>query len=580
LGVPVRSLDGEIIGVLQGSLSLAGLSQYLQTVPIGSQGYLELLAGDGTTIAHPDRSRLLQKAGIPDGAASLAATGQSASLEVRNADGDAIFAAAAPVADLGWIVHVQVPVGEALAPLWQRLLRATAVALVTLIIATTLGALVARRLTAPIGLLRAAARRIERGEQEPLLLHGPLAVPIQSGDELEELARDLESMARRLGESEARYRAVSELTSDFAYAYTVRSDGTLAPEWTTEAFARITGFTIEEVAARGGWRAFIHPDDRVIGDRRRETIFAGHPAVNEFRIITKAGESRVLRIHARPVWDETEGRIVRIYGAGQDVTERRQAEEELIQARAETSAAQRAESLKTDLISMVSHELRTPLTALQGFSELLLARQPAEAERQLWTRTINEESQRLAEIVDDLLQVSRIEAGAIEPHLEPIPVGVVIREVMTTFAAQPGQHHFEVNDSGEDVIALADHVRLHQILKNLISNAVKYSPEGGPIRISLAQQDQRAVVAVSDEGLGVPPDDLPKLFTRFHRVNASDRTPVRGTGLGLYITRQLVELQGGTIEVESRLGEGSTFTFTLPLADRKTIHHGGTESQR
>src|SRR5207247_1672963 len=115
------------------------------------------------------------------------------------------------------------------------------------------------------------------------------------------------------------------------------------------------------------------------------------------------------------------------------------------------------------------------------------------------------------------------------------------------------------------IIALADRERVTQILENLVSNAVKYSPAGGAIKVSLSRQVDRVFVAISDSGLGIPRDELPKLFTRFHRVEGADRAPIRGTGLGLYITRELVDRHGGTIWAESQVGKGTTFTFTLPV---------------
>lgn len=248
-----------------------------------------------------------------------------------------------------------------------------------------------------------------------------------------------------------------------------------------------------------------------------------------------------------------------------DLSEERRQQEQLIEARSQVQAFQQSEAIKSELISIVSHELRTPLTALQGFSELLLTRGPSEAERLLWIKTINEEAQRLADILDDLLHVSRIETGTI--HLQPHPVRLeeVVHQTISRFSGQTHAHQFVVSSDDPDLTVLADRGRLVQILDNLISNAVKYSPAGGKVRVHLNQTRAQASVSVTDHGLGIPAEHLPKLFTRFHRVDTPDRSAIRGTGLGLYITKELVALHGGAISVESKEGRGSTFTFTMPL---------------
>jgi len=238
---------------------------------------------------------------------------------------------------------------------------------------------------------------------------------------------------------------------------------------------------------------------------------------------------------------------------------------ELIQARSEAEAYRRSESVKSELISIVSHELRTPLTALQGFSELLLVRSSTEEERRLWTTTINEEAKRLAKILDDLLNVSRIEGGTLRLSMRPVPLDAVIQQVLPSFEGGDARHHFVVDPSPPGLAISADRDRVMQILDNLVSNAVKYSPAGGEVRVAVSEDGGDAVISVTDQGPGIPGDELPKLFSRFHRIDTQDRVSIRGTGLGLYLTQKLVAMHGGTMSVTSRVGEGSTFTFTMPL---------------
>ena len=292
----------------------------------------------------------------------------------------------------------------------------------------------------------------------------------------------------------------------------------------------------------------------------------------QVKVLCKDGREIPVRVTASMVRDEG-GSASGIVALIHDLSEEQRHQEELIQARSQAAAYQRGESLKSELISIVSHELRTPLTALQGFSELLLVREPSDEERRLWTTTINEETKRLAEILDDLLNVSRIDAGAIRLNIAPTAIEDVIREVFTSFSTQSPRHDFVLGVETSGLAVAADRDRLTQILDNLLSNAVKYSPGGGTIRIEVRERAGDAVVSVTDQGLGIPVGELPKLFSRFHRIDSHDRISIRGTGLGLYITQQLVAMHGGRVSVNSEVGRGSTFTFTLPLvpADTKAM---------
>lgn len=250
--------------------------------------------------------------------------------------------------------------------------------------------------------------------------------------------------------------------------------------------------------------------------------------------------------------------------------EERRHKEEMMEAQIQAAGLMRAEAYKTELIGVVSHELRSPVAALHGFSELLLSHQGSETDRRHWLTLMNDEAARLGTILDDLLHASRIEAGEVQLRMDQVVLGAIVEEMARKFAARAPGHRFHV--AGEPhVVVHADSQRVTQILENLVSNAVKYSPEGGTITIGVKRAEGNAVISVSDQGLGIPPEDVPKLFTRFHRVHRPEHSIVRGTGLGLYITKELVTRQGGAIWVESQPGEGSTFSFALQLERGTTL---------
>ena len=233
----------------------------------------------------------------------------------------------------------------------------------------------------------------------------------------------------------------------------------------------------------------------------------------------------------------------------------------------QVEALQQADRLKTSFISIASHELRTPLSALYGFSELLLRRSAPEEQRRAWTEHIYHEARRLTTIVDELLSVSRIQSGALRVRRERVTLGGVVQEALRSLGVALDRHTVEVDLAEEVPAVLGDADKLAQVLLNLLSNAVKYSPSGGLVTVTARHEPERGrvVVSVSDQGVGISPEDQAQLFTTFHRIQRPETAHVEGTGLGLYIVKALVELMGGEVGVRSALGRGSTFWFTVPV---------------
>lgn len=220
--------------------------------------------------------------------------------------------------------------------------------------------------------------------------------------------------------------------------------------------------------------------------------------------------------------------------------------------------------MKTEFIGLASHELRTPLTGILGFSELLLA-ELNDPEQRRWVELINAEARHLSTIIEDLLNVSRIESGQLELDHEAVLFKEVAEHVIGAQAQSTQHHQLEVSGNGFDAEVFGNRKALIEVMSNLVDNAIKYSPDGGPVRIESVRRGGYLRVSISDEGMGIAPDQLGKIFERFHRAKAPGMEQIRGTGLGLYLVRQLVEAMSGKITVESEPGRGSTFTFTVPL---------------
>jgi len=244
--------------------------------------------------------------------------------------------------------------------------------------------------------------------------------------------------------------------------------------------------------------------------------------------------------------------------------------------------------MKTEFISTAAHELRTPLTSIQGFSEILLMRDDLNPEKKKkYLGYINKQSVALGAIINDLLDISRIESGrSFELNKVPCNAGDAIRQTIPYFAEHYKEHLFEVILPEEPMELYVDKEKMEQVLKNLLSNAVKYSPDGGTIcvtakrisdfgmrnaeltdaeEISEIRSPQSAIeISVADQGIGMTPEQVEKVFDKFYRVDASD-TAIEGTGLGMTVVKHIVEAHGGTIRIESEFGKGTTVKFTIPI---------------
>jgi PAS domain S-box-containing protein len=226
------------------------------------------------------------------------------------------------------------------------------------------------------------------------------------------------------------------------------------------------------------------------------------------------------------------------------------------------------EQLQRDFVSIVSHELRAPLTAIKGFAKTLVMKDDelSPETRREFLSTVNEQAERLARLVDDLLQVSRIDANRVRVEWTEVDLDGVIHDLMAQFHSKWGARRVIVDTSQGLPPVRADRSKLDEILINLIDNAIKYSPVWTPVRVAARVVGDEIEVAIQDRGFGIAPEDAAQLFQKFHRVSTPATRDIGGTGLGLYIVKGLVEAHGGRVWVESVPEAGSTFAFTIPRA--------------
>ena len=275
--------------------------------------------------------------------------------------------------------------------------------------------------------------------------------------------------------------------------------------------------------------------------------------------------------------ERSAGRPGALLEINRDITQRKKAEEAVNALNERLAAAnkelelrnkevERANRLKSEFLASMSHELRTPLNAIIGFSDLL-AEQVAgalSAKQQRFVSHIQQGARHLLALINDILDLSKVEAGRLELNRENVPVAVVLAEVLTGIRPGAAAKSIAVHSSvAPDLTVFADRIRFKQILLNLLSNAVKFTPEGGKIWVEAVERRGRIRVSVSDTGVGIPVEEQEAIFDAFHQVGATTKGVKEGTGLGLAITKRLVEEHGGRIWVESEPGKGARLSFTM-----------------
>ena len=231
---------------------------------------------------------------------------------------------------------------------------------------------------------------------------------------------------------------------------------------------------------------------------------------------------------------------------------------------------ERLNKVKSDFVSIVSHEFRTPLTGIQGFSEIIRDEQLDPDEVREFADDINKDARRLARLIDDMLDLDRMESGKMKLRLEPLDLNGLVREVADQAAPTAPGHQLRLDLDERLPLLRGDRDKLTQVVTNLLSNAVKYSPGGGEIVVATGLQAPAVELCVQDRGLGIPPEALETIFERYARIESGAGHRIQGTGLGLPIVRQIAELHGGRAWAESEVGQGSTFYLRLPLAGPPT----------
>jgi PAS domain S-box-containing protein len=375
-------------------------------------------------------------------------------------------------------------------------------------------------------------------------------------DEIIGLARNIERMAQALQKTEASYRGIVEDQVDLICRY--RLDGKLT--FVNSAYAQAFGRKRTELI---GQNFTLFTPGGAIGDE---------PYTFERELDFPDGRRRWLMWTQRPIKDDA-GNMLEYQAVGHDITLRKEAEAALLHAKEAAEAADRA---KSEFLAIVSHEIRTPINGVIGFAQIL-ADSPLSPEQREQVAIIKSSGQALEKLIADILDLSKIEAGKIEIESSPFGLHKSVEDVIAFFQPRARSAALALTatiDPDVPVIVNSDEARLRQILTNLIGNALKFTERGSitvhvscmrgePVSMRDSRRALRLFFSVADTGIGIPADKISKLFKPFSQVDSSSERRRSGTGLGLIISKRLCELMGGSISVDSKPGEGTTFRFSL-----------------
>ncbi len=436
------------------------------------------------------------------------------------------FKVAAPVP--GGAVRVSAPVPQVDAVVRDAQRAVALGALLAAAVAVLLAIGFARGVTRPLVRLRDAAQRIARGERP--------VVDTRGADELGDLARTLrgleESLAERIG-------ALERERSETAALVAAMVEGVVACD------ARGAVVTANPAAR---WMLGLRDEQPIpllqetFRQRAAQDAIAGALAGATTQGLEIDFDRRRLLVSAQPL--QGGGAVFVLH----DLT-----------------AVRRLEVMRRDFVANVSHELKTPLTVIRGYTETLLGEDPAPEVRRSFLATVLANATRMQRLVDDLLDLSRIESGAWSPDPEPVDIAALAQQVWAEVArTADGERAFRLELAGDATTVDADPQGLRQVLRNILENAARYTPAGGAVTVRTRRTDGGILLEVTDTGPGIPGEHLPRVFERFYRVDPARSRELGGTGLGLAIVKHIVEAHGGSVVAESRLGAGTTIRITLP----------------
>jgi PAS domain S-box-containing protein len=373
--------------------------------------------------------------------------------------------------------------------------------------------------------------------------------------QLKEQINELSQAMRALQESEEKYRTYVNISP--SPIFVMDFSGNFVD--VNPAACKITGYSRKEML-KMSYSDIVDSLNKEYYDEIFKVLQDEGKISGEFPCINNEGKLFYLEVNAIITPDK------RFIVIGMDITEKKKTEDEMLRAKV---AAENANRIKSEFLANMSHELRTPLNSIIGFSDMLLDEIPGEIndKQSQYIYNISQSGKHLLNIINEILDISKIESGKMKLYKEKVALDEVYKELYSTIKHLADKKNIDIKislDSEENYVS-ADRAKLKQILFNLTSNAIKFTENGGDVIINTSTNEKFVHISVIDTGIGIPKEGLKRLFTPFMQLDSSEARKYEGTGLGLALSKELVELHGGSIWAESEPGKGSNFTFTLPL---------------
>jgi len=441
------------------------------------------------------------------------------------------------------VVRLSLPltdVNRGIANLRKIIILAT---LIALAIASITSLIISLTITRPLQEMTKVSQKISKGDFSKKL-------KICRQDEIGQLANSLNLMSEEL---ENKIRVISEDKNKMKVVLSSVIEGIIAIDKEgriilfNNALKNMTDYSSDRVLGKFHWEII---RNNQLNELLKEVLQKGQPLTQEITIFSP--QEKIFRASANPLTKKNEvwGAVVVL----NDITE-----------------IKKLEKMRSEFVANVSHELRTPLTSIQGFVETLkdgAINDPGKA--QYFLEIIEKQSNRLNNLIEDILQLSKIESQEIIMNLQSINLRDLIDKTISEFKKKIEQknHKIKINISPQLPLIKADPEQIEVVFRNLLDNAIKYTPNGGEIYISAFEKAENIYIEISDNGIGISAEHLPRIFERFYRVDKDRSRKLGGTGLGLAIVKHIVQAHGGTIGVESKPGKGSKFFFTLPKNSR------------
>ncbi len=603
---PLYDRSSSLIGVIGVDYSLSQLGDFLKTLNISRTGTVYIIERNGLLVASASGEPLIKKDNVRVNAPlennplirettrylikrydGLKGIRQPLNLDV-SVDNEQVFVQVTPwqkFKGLDWLIVSVIPESEFMGQIEENNRRTLLLSLLSLSIVILIAFITARWLTEPLSRLSEASKQIQSGEFKLVRASGSKEFRQLSNSfnqmvheiranhrELAEYSKSLENKVRERTEelkremstrisTEAQYRSIFDNAVEGIFQTSV--DGLYLSA--NPALAKMYGYESPEelIAAQPNASNKLYVDSK----RRQEfqALFTDQDTVSVFesQVYRKNGEIIWIAEHARAVRDET-GEIIYYEGFVQDITERKQVEANLQKAK---EAAEAANQAKSTFIANMSHELRTPLNAILGFSQLMLRNSNLAKHDQENLSTIVRSGEHLLNLINQVLDLSKIEAGKISLNLKNFDLHRLLDDLEDMFAFKSDEKSlnliFEVSSDVPQYIR-TDEIKLRQVLINLLNNALKFTAEGSvSLKVSLNEAEE-LYFEVQDTGIGIHPKEIENLFSAFLQTE-SGKNSQEGTGLGLAISKKFVQLMGGDIKVQSKLGKGSIFSFNLSI---------------